>query len=129
SSIRPVLTSEGMVFVNASLTRIFALVGTGQTTRPYIIEDLTQYHSPIIETPVALAASSADVTTAERYLYVANGVDGSMAVGRYQERRSAGSYVGWVPWDGAGRIEWVASGGSDVIVTASYEVGDETLRF
>ena len=129
SSIRPVLTSEGMVFVNASLTRIFALVGTGQTTRPYIIEDLTQYHSPIIKTPVALTASSADVTTAERYLYVANGVDGSMAVGRYQERRSAGSYVGWVPWDGAGRIEWVASGGSDVIVTASYEVGDETLRF
>ncbi|MFO7310071.1 MAG: hypothetical protein DIU59_015855 [Pseudomonadota bacterium] len=129
STIRPVLTSEGMVFVNASLTRVFALVGTGQTTRPYIIEDLTQYHSPLIKSPVAITASSADVTTAERYLYVANGQDGTLAVGRYQERRSAGSYVGWVPWDGAGRIEWVASGGSDVIVTASYNVGGQELRF
>ncbi len=110
------------------MTRVFAVIGTGQTARPYIVEDLSEYHSSLIKSPAALATSTANVSAPERYLYAAN-ADGTLAVGRYQRSTTQRGWVGWVPWDGLGSIEWIAAGGSSVIVTARYETGAGTLRF
>uniref|UniRef100_A0A9E7ZMN4 Uncharacterized protein n=1 Tax=Bosea sp. NBC_00436 TaxID=2969620 RepID=A0A9E7ZMN4_9HYPH len=128
SDIRPRSTTDGLIFINSARTRIFAIVGTGQTARPYIVEDLSEYHSQIIRSPVSLATSTADVSAPERYLYIGN-VDGTLAVGRYQRSQTARGWVGWVPWDGQGVIEWVAAGAGSVIVTARYETTVGTVRF
>lgn len=128
SPIRPRSTTEGLIFINSSLTRVFAVIGTGQTARPYVIEDLSEYHSELIRSPVALATSTADVSAPERYLYAANG-DGTLAVARYQKAPTQRGWVGWVPWDGLGFIEWISAGSDSVIVTARYETSAGTIRF
>jgi len=134
--IRPALTADGFVFINASLSRILAVQATGQAARPYVTDDATQYHSDLIKNPVCMAITSSDVTAPERYIYVVNS-DGTMAVGRYESRLNGDGWIGWVPWDGEGRIRWVTAGGADVGVTAEYststglissvEVLDDTL--
>lgn len=128
ASIRPRSTTEGLVFINSSLTRVFAIIGTGQTARPYVVEDLSEYHSDLIQSPFVLATSTADVSAPERYLYAAN-LDGTLAVGRYQKGTTTRGWIGWVPWDGFGVIEWIAAGGDSVIVTARYETTAGTVRF
>jgi hypothetical protein len=128
SDIRPRSTTEGLVFINSTRSRVFAVVGTGQTARPYIVEDLSEYHSSLIRSPASLATSAADVAAPERYLYIGND-DGTIAVARYQKAPTTRGWVGWVPWDGAGFIEWIASGGDTVVVTARYETNVGTVRF
>lgn len=128
SDIRPRSTTEGLVFINSARTRVFAVVGTGQTARPYIVEDLSEYHSELIRSPMSLATSTADVSAPERYLYIGN-TDGTLAVGRYQKAPTTRGWVGWVPWDGQGFIEWIAAGGESVVVTARYETSAGPVRF
>jgi hypothetical protein len=119
SAIRPQKTGEGLVYVNAGRTRVLAIVGTGQVSRPYVVQDLTEFHAQLIKEPVAIATSSADVKAPERYIYVCNG-DGTLAVGRYQQQAGTKGWVGWVPWDGLGPNKWVTALGSDVTVTVEY---------
>lgn len=128
SDIRPRSTTDGLIFINSARTRVFAIVGTGQTARPYIVEDLSEYHSALIRTPESLATSTADVSAPERYLYIGNS-DGTLAVGRYQRAPTTRGWVGWVPWDGQGKIEWIAAGGQSVIATAEYETSVGAVRF
>jgi len=126
SAIRPRETNSGICFVNAGLTRVLAITATGQTARPYIIEDTTEFHSQLINSPLAMASTSSDVSAPERYLYVVNST-GALAVARYQ-RTEGKSWAGWVPWDGKGRIAWVAASGADVIVTVEYETTAGIVR-
>lgn len=126
--VRPRATTEGLIFINAALTRVFAIVGTGQTTRPYVVEDLSEYHSDLIRQPIAMASSTADVSAPERYLYACN-VDGTQAVARFQRSQTTKGWVGWVPWGGAGLVEWVAAGLDSVIVTVRYDTDAGTQRF
>lgn len=128
SDIRPRSTTDGLIFINSARTRVFAIIGTGQTARPYIVEDLSEYHSSLIRSPTSLATSTADVSAPERYLYIGN-ADGTLAVGRYQKAPTTRGWVGWVPWDGKGTIEWIASGGDSVVVTAEYQTTAGTIRF
>ncbi|WP_420104564.1 hypothetical protein [Bosea sp. (in: a-proteobacteria)] len=128
SDIRPRSTTDGLIFINSARSRVFAIVGTGQTARPYIVEDLSEYHSALIRSPLSLATSTADVSAPERYLYIGN-ADGTLAVGRYQKAPTTRGWVGWVPWDGLGAIEWISAGGDSVIVTARYETSVGTMRF
>jgi hypothetical protein len=128
--IRPIETADGVVYVNVGLSRIMALVGTGQTARPYVLQDLTQYHADLISTPRCLAATTGDGTLPERYVYVVNS-DGTMAVGRIDiERR----IVGWQPWTGEQNTRWVAAEGTELLVCGGYggvrptiEVLDDTV--
>ena len=128
SDIRPRSTTEGLIFLNSARSRVFAVVGTGQTARPYVVEDLSEYHSALIRSPISLATSAADVSAPERYVYIGN-EDGTLAVGRYQKAPTTRGWVGWVPWDGLGKIEWISASADAVIVTASYETSVGTIRF
>lgn len=126
SSVPPAATPQGLVFVNAGATRIMAVVATGQTAAPYLVEDLTQYHAPLIQHPVAVCASPADSKTPERYVYAVNGDNGTMAVAKYEKRQN---WVGWTSWDGPGRILWSSADGAQVVVTVSYAVGSGEVRY
>ncbi|MBN9438255.1 hypothetical protein [Bosea sp. (in: a-proteobacteria)] len=133
ANVRPRATTEGVVFVNASLTRIMAVIGTGQTARPYIIEDLSEFHSQLVRAPFVLATTAADTSAPERYIHGVNW-DGTFVVGRYQKGVTTRGWVGWVPWDGVGRAVWVTAGRSTVVATIEYgpdlravEVFDDAL--
>lgn len=128
ADIRPRSTTDGLVFINSARSRVFAIIGTGQTARPYIVEDLSEYHSDLIKTPLSLATSTANVSAPERYLYIGNS-DGTLAVGRYQKAPTTRGWVGWVPWDGQGSIEWISASGDTVMVTARYETSAGTVQF
>jgi len=87
---------------------------------------------------VTIAAPRADTTFQERYIYVLNG-DGTLAVGKYStELGQIKGIVGWVPFSGAGALQWVSSLRADVFFTTAYtpngigavtvvEVLDDTL--
>jgi hypothetical protein len=127
--IRPVETADGVIYVNAGLSRIMALVGTGQSARPYILQDLTAYHNDVILTPITLAATTGDGTIPERFIYCLNS-NGTLAVGRVDIERKM---IGWQPWDGQGFITWVAADGIEVLACVEYngrhvvEVMDDTV--
>lgn len=128
SPIRAQPTTDGLVYINAGLTRVLALIATGQTAKPYLVEDISEFHAELIRKPVTLASTSVDASAPERYLYAVN-ADGTMAVARYQRQQGGRGWVGWVPWDGAGKVAWVSAYGGDVVVSADYTIGGETVRF
>jgi hypothetical protein len=125
SRIKPQPSTDGLVFINSARTRVMTMIGTGQAARPYIIDDLSERHSALFKRPVAMAVSSSDVSAPERYIYVVN-EDGTMAVARYQQRRE---FVGWLPWDGVGRVLWIhAAGDGEVAMIVEYDAPDGPVR-
>jgi hypothetical protein len=128
SPIRPQPTSDGLVYVNAGLTRVLSLIATGQSAKPYLVEDISEFHANLIRKPIALASTSVDASAPERYLYAVNN-DGTLAVARYQRQQSGRGWVGWVEWDGAGDVVWANASDGDVVVTAVYPTGSGTIRF
>jgi len=128
SPIRAQPTTDGLVYINAGLTRVLALIATGQTSKPYIVEDISEFHAELIRKPLTLASTSVDASAPERYIYALNS-DGTLAVARYQRQQGGRGWVGWVPWDGFGTLKWVSAYGGDVVVSAEYQAGEETLTF
>lgn len=123
---RPRMTSQGLVYVNSGATRVMAVVSTGQTAAPYIVEDLTQFHADLIKTPVAISYTPSDSKAPERYLYAVNGADGTLAVARFERQKN---WVGWVAWDGMGDVVWTSSGGPMILMTVAYAIGGTSARY
>jgi hypothetical protein len=124
STIRAQSTTDGLAFVNSGRTRVLAVQPTGQQAAPYLVQDMTELHSALIKSPVALAITPSDVIAPERYLYAVN-ADGTMAVARYDRSRK---WVGWVPWDGVGAVRWVSASGPEVTVDVEYDTLPVGLR-
>lgn len=122
--IRPVATAEGIVFVGAGEDRLLAIVPTGQIAQPYITRDIAEFHADLIDGPIAIAATTGGGVFPERYIYVANS-DGSVAVGRYH---STEEWVGWVPWTGEGKVEWVSALDETLLLTTRYEPASGDVR-
>ena len=116
STIKPAITRDVLIFTSASNDRVSAIVRTGSYTTPYAEQDLTPYHSALIKSPVTMAIGRGDEGFPERYVYVLNG-DGSVAVGRMQEDKS---FVGWLPWTGAGTVSWLSQGFLDINFVTLY---------
>lgn len=114
--IRPVLSQDTIVYMNAGLTRCCAIKATGTYTRPYISEDMSEDHSDLFNSPVAFTVVAGDGQFPERYVYILNS-DGSMVVGKFTADRKFG---GWSPWSSAGTVKWVASVGSNVYFNTIY---------
>jgi hypothetical protein len=123
SQVRPAVTPEAVLYVNAGLKRIIAIVGTGQQTRPYMAKDVSSQHEHLFKSPIAIAVSNGEGTFPERYAYVLN-ADGSMAVGRYE---ISNDFIGWVPWTSNGIPGWISVLGATILITNDYGV-IETLE-
>ncbi|MFG1247267.1 hypothetical protein [Xanthobacter flavus] len=121
---RPVATPEGLAFINAERTRVLALVGTGQTARPYVVRDITEYHSPLVKSPRCIEMATGDGENIERYLYVVN-EDGSLMVGRFN---AGEEWVGWFPWVPLGdRVTWISCFQSQTIASVERDVEFGTI--
>lgn len=124
ASIRPVATADGVLYLNEGMTRLIAILPTGQVTRPYATQEMSQWHAHLIKTPLALAASTGDGDFPERYVYVLNS-DGTMAVGRYDRAKQ---WVGFVPWESAGAVKWISVLSSRLLLSTEYSGdGDVTI--
>lgn len=125
SKARPAQTSEGLAFINYAQTRVLAIIGTGQTARPYIVQDTSENHFALIDAPVCIVSSTGETRAPERYVYVVN-ADGTLAVGRYNARSD---FAGWVPWTSEGTARWASIDRGDVLVMSTYalESGDREV--
>lgn len=122
--VRPTAIPEGPIYVNAGQTKVVAIVGTGQSARPYVARDVSEFHAHLFSSPVCVAVG-VDAPFAEPYVFVVND-DGTMVVGRFDAGKE---WVGWAPWAGEGEIEWAsASGGSSVLLTTKYTPDATAIR-
>lgn len=114
--VRPAATSDGFAFINSEGTRVLGLVGTGQSARPYVVRDLTEYHHDLVKAPRCIDVATGDGEDVERYVYVVN-ADGSMMVGRHNVGED---WLGWFPWlaEGDG-VTWASTFQSEVIASVT----------
>ncbi len=96
SSIKPVGTEQGFMYVEAGTKRIIGLIATGQVQIPWEAADISAYWTELMTGPRALAADLGITDRPERYSYVVQD-DGSVAVMRAEP---VGSDVplGWTTW-------------------------------
>jgi hypothetical protein len=138
ANVQPRPTDAFIIYTNAGGTSMKAIVATGAFQRPFNTTSLDEFHGHLMNNIVAIAAPRADTTFQERYIYVLNG-DGTLAVGKYTtELGQIKGIVGWVPFSGAGALQWVSALQADVFFTTAYtpngigavtivEVLDDTL--
>ncbi len=118
--IKPRIVQVTIVWVNAGLTSVLAVVAPGFYFRPYEIRNLTEFHSHLVNNPICLAAPNSTDQFEERYVYLLNS-DGTIAVGKYEvENGQIKGLVGWLPWTGAGASQWILSYGCDVVFSSRY---------
>ncbi len=124
AAVRPVDAPEGIMFAVAGGRRLAAIVGTGQTTRPYVSREVSKYHEDLFPGIIALAVSQGEGDLRERYIYAVN-LDGTVCIGRFESSRE---WIGWHKWDGAGLVKWPMAEGSNVHFCVSYTQGATTTQ-
>lgn len=118
--VQPRVVQEVIVYIGAGGNDVMSVVATGAYNRPYETRNLSDLHSHLIRSPVAIAVPTASGTFAERYGYVLNN-DSTVAVFKYavQSGQLEGA-IGWTPWSGAATVSWVSAFDSGVTFTSSY---------
>ncbi|MEO6381984.1 MAG: hypothetical protein ABIO35_08300 [Nitrobacter sp.] len=119
--VQPRRVKEAIVYISAgNNTTIMAMVAIGSYTRPYEPRALSDQRGHLFNSPICIAAPTADDTFPEDYVYVVN-ADGTLAVGKYEfQNGQIKGDIGWVPWSGIGTVSWAATLGADMLFTTSY---------
>lgn len=116
ANIKPVEVTEGVLFVDESLTGIYAITATGQTARPYVATEISQFHRHLFRSVRSLTSNYGTPKNAARQIFVVN-QDGTVVVGQYSSDRE---FVGWRLWNGAGLVSSVSARFGDVIFSTRY---------
>jgi hypothetical protein len=132
--VQPRIAQEAILYANAGLSTIMAVIATGAYQRPFATKSLTDFHAHLFKNIQCIACPKADGTFNERYAYVLNG-DGSISVGKYKADSLPGNepVIGWGPWTGGGVVKWIHAWRADVLFTSSYfgsticEILDDTV--
>lgn len=117
ANIKPVEVTEGVLFVDESLTGIYAITATGQTARPYVATEISQFHRHLFRNVKSMTSNYGTPKNAARQIFVVN-EDGTVVVGQYSSDRE---FVGWRLWNGAGRVNSVSARFGDVIFSTRYD--------
>lgn len=117
ANIKPVEVTEGVLFVDESLTGIYAITATGQTARPYVATEISQFHRHLFKNVKSLTSNYGTPKNAARQIFVVN-EDGTIVVGQYSSDRE---FVGWRLWGGAGQVNSVSARFGDVYFSTKYE--------
>lgn len=120
--VQPRPVKEIIFYVASGGSRVCAVIAPGAYFRPFNTQDVSELHGHLFSNIIALAVPSADGTFPERYVYALNS-NGTLAVGRYGVKSGLlEGPVGWLPWTGAGTVNWVAALGSQVVFQTNYNI-------
>lgn len=123
--VKPLAVADGLIFVGQAKSRLYAILATGQVTRPYEIAPINEFHEHLFTDPIGLAASDGDQSANPgKGLYVVNS-DGSLILGHGGPRDD---FVGWFPWPGEGNILSVASRDGDVRFSVRYDLNSGSVE-
>jgi hypothetical protein len=125
SPVRAVSTGSGAFFVDSGQIGIWAIVQTGQTTRPYLVRELTALCRPTVNAPVALGYQTGETANPERFVYAVMG-DGAMLCGRFDP---INENMGWFQWDGGADVTWVSTHTTGALLTSSQTLGGTTFIY
>jgi hypothetical protein len=126
--VQPRAAEQSILFVRAGGLQIGAVQTPGAYYRPNIVDVVAEYHAHLFtaSAPIAIAVPSASAQFQELYAYVLL-ANGTLVMGRYAIRQGlldvgpeGKPKIGWLPWNGAGTVSWLAALGSDLIFTTSY---------
>jgi hypothetical protein len=127
-NVQPRRAEQSIIYIKAGGTMIGAVQTPGAYYRPHIVDNISELHSHLFTNlnPIAIAIPSGPAQFEETYIYITERF-GSVVVGRYAMRQGliepgpeGKPAIGWLPWSGAGSVEWVAARQSDVIFTSQY---------
>lgn len=96
STIKPVGTEQGFMFIESGTKRVIGLIPTGEVQKPWDSADISAFWKDLMTGPRSLSSDEGIADWPERYGYVIND-DGSVAVLR-TEAPGSDIPVGWVPW-------------------------------
>lgn len=116
ANVKPISMPDGIAYVTEGGAGVSAILATGQVRRPFIPRQITDKHSDLFTSVIALAAPDGGATIAEHLIYALN-ADGSVVVGFYESGRE---WVGWLPWTGGGSPTWISGTGSQLTLTSTY---------
>jgi hypothetical protein len=119
--IRPAVTSEGVVYFSEGLDKVVAIRATGQTARPYLAVEISEFHRHLLTGPKTIIACTGAVGFPDRCVMVLN-TDGSVIVGRLNPQLE---WVGWVPWRNAAAnpVMWISARNNQrVLFTTQYSL-------
>jgi hypothetical protein len=123
AQVKPRPVQQSIVFISAGLTQVKAVQAIGAYSRPYIVDDISELHSHLLHTPIAIAAPGGSDQFEESYFYICN-ADGSLILCNFDIANGVidKKTLGWLPWTGGGTATWVSAlkGHSDVLVTGTY---------
>ncbi|MBM6396200.1 hypothetical protein JQC79_10605 [Ochrobactrum anthropi] len=117
ANVKPVEVTEGVLFVDESLTGIYAITATGQTARPYVATEISQFHRHLFNDVRSITSNYGTPKNAARQIFVVNG-DGTVVVGQYS---SDWEFVGWRLWSGAGLVKSVSARFGEVVFSTTYQ--------
>jgi len=127
-NVQPRRAEQSIVYVKAGGTEIGAVQAPGAYYRPYVIEDISEMHSHLFVglNPTAIAIPSGPQQFSETYIYISL-AGGTLVVGHFAMRQGliepgpeGKPHIGWLPWSGAGTVQWAAARQGDVIFTTQY---------
>lgn len=124
--VQPRTAEQTIVYVKSGGTAIGAVQAPGSYYRPYVVDEISELHGHLLNSPIAIAIPTGSAQFEEDYIYVLN-TDGTLVVGKYSMKNGlldagpdGSPHIGWVPWSGAGSVQWVSGFGSDAIFTTAY---------
>jgi len=121
--VQPRPVQQSIVFLSAGSTQLKAVQAIGAYNRPFIVDDISELHSHLLVSPVAIAAPGGSDQYEESYFYLANS-DGTIVLCSYNIKNGVIDIptIGFLPWSGGTSATWISAlkGHSDVLVTGAY---------
>lgn len=116
SQVRPALTTEGSAYLSEAKDKVIAIRATGQTARPYLAQEISEFHKHLLNLPKQIIACSGVSGFPDRCVMLLN-TDGSVIVGRLDPGRE---WVGWIPWRNEKAVQWIATRATKLLFTTRY---------
>jgi hypothetical protein len=131
SNVQPRRMQNVIVYINAGGKSVRAIMTVGAYNRANESRDLTENHSHLINSPIAIACPTAnEANLPERYFYILN-ADNSIAVGRVDVSDGnikPNTLPGFVPENGVGTVKWISARASNVMFTTTYAPGGAAAK-
>jgi hypothetical protein len=128
ANVKPQPAEQSILYMKAGGVQVGAVQAPGAYYRPYVIDNVSEFHSHLFTASpaIAIAVPSATSQFEELYAYILL-ANGNIVTGKYGIRQGlldvgpeGKPKIGWLPWTGAGTVEWISAQGPDLIFTTSY---------